>query len=299
VLPQPLPGTLAFAALAPIVPAYNENLSVASQDARYNLINLPGVIAESETVALSDGVDGSFVALKDYMNRTAGWDFLGRLSQVWWGLEQLVEPGQEYRNWHKTGRAFDIVQSYNQGNPPQIEVVQTQTGPDVQWRIYVRCAVQDGTLGEPLRYLPWDFGARTSGDVIAYDAGGRLKGSVPAGYYVDFTEAAQLFGWYPSPPDDTWRYNWPGVLYWQYEKRDGLDWWAAMLELYPEDYIREAFDTPTFAPTIPMTLVSDGTEQGEQATSETGTPSSRATPTKAASPTRTPSPARSPTRAPD
>lgn len=296
VLPQPLPGTLAFAALAPITPAYNEGLSIAEgSDAPYSLMGLTGVIAESEPV-LSDRVDGSFVALKDYVNRTAGWDFLGRLDQVWWGLNQLVEPGQQYRNWHKTGRAFDIIESYNQGTPPQIEVRQEQIGPEIYWRIYVRCAVQDGTLGEPLRYVPWDFGARTSGDVGAYDAGGRMKGSVPAGYYIDFTEAAKLFGWYPSPSDSTWRYNWPGVLYWQYEKREGLDWWNAMLELYPEANIREVFDTPTYAPTAPMTLIPLGTEPVQQVTPHTSVPSGRTpTPTKA-QPTKTP--LRTPTPSP-
>jgi TolB protein len=290
-LPQPLPGTLAFAALAPVTPAYSEMLlSIAEgSDAPYSLMLLPGVIAESEQQFLSDRVDSSFVALKDYMNRTAGWDFLGRLDQVWWGLKQLVEPGQQYRNWHKTGRAFDIIQDYNQGNPPQIEVIQEQIGPEVYWRIYVRCAVQDGTLGEPLRHAPWDFDARTSGDVVAYDAGGRTKGSVPAGYYVDFTEAAQLFGWYPSPSDGTWRYNWPGVLYWQYEKREDLDWWTAMLELYPEASIKEIFDTPTFAPTGPMTLIPLGTETVQQVTTSTSSPSPRtATSTKTVASTQTP-----------
>lgn len=296
VLPQPLPGTLAFAALAPVAPAYSEVLSIAEgSDAPYGLVMLPGVIAESEPPVLSDRVDGSFVVLKDYMNRAAGWDFLGRLDQVWWGLNQLVEPGQQYRNWHKAGRAFDIIQSYNQGNPPQIEVLQEQIGAEVYWRIYVRCAVQDGTLGEPLRYLPWDFDARFSGDVVAYDAGGRMKGSIPAGYYVDFTKAARLFGWYPSPSDSTWRYNWPGVLYWQYEKREGLDWWAAMLELYPEANIKQVFDTPTFAPTAPVTLIPLGTEPAQQVTTVTGTPSPRtATPTKVPL-TKTPPPTQTPT----
>lgn len=288
-LPQPLPGTLAFAALAPTSSAYSEPPPVAEGSNAPQLMSLPGVIAESDAV-LSVRVGGSFLALKDYTNRAAGWDFLGRLGHVWWALEQFVEPGQQYRNWHKTGRAFDIIQSYNEGNPPQIEVFQNQIGPEVYWRIYVRCAVQDGTLGEPLRYVPWDFSARFGGDVAAYDAGGRLKGSVPAGYYVDFTEAARLFGWYPSPSDSTWRYNWPGVLYWQYEKREGLDWWAAMLELYPEIEVKEIFDTPTFAPTAPVTLMPVGTEPSEQTTPLTSTPSPRtATPTKV-SPTKTPSP---------
>lgn len=283
-LSQPLQGSLAFAATAPIAPAYNETLSIASgQGASYTLMSLPGVIAASDPF-LSDQVDDSFIALKDYMNRAAGWDFLGRLDQVWWGLTQLVEPGQQYQNWHKAGRAFNIAQSYNQGNPPQIEVIQEQIGPEVYWRVFVRCAVQDGTLGEPLRQFPWDFGARFGGDVAAYDAGGRLKGSVPSGYYVDFTRAAHIFGWNPTASDSTWRYNWPGILYWQYEKRDGLDWWSAMLELYPEANLRQVFDTPTPGPTLMMTVVPVGT----QPSSTQAMPQEKPTPTATPVPSRTP-----------
>jgi hypothetical protein len=197
-------------------------------------------------------VDGSFVALKDYINRRAGWDFLSRLDQVWWALNRPPEPGQSVENWHKAGRAFDIVQSYNQGDIAQIELVPEQIGPEMYWRLYIRCAIQDGTLGEPLRYLPWDYAAAVSGDVQAYEAGGKLKAAIPAGYYVDFTEAAAIFGWERTPSDLSWRYNWPGVLYWQYQRTDSLDWWTAMLQLYPESTLRQIFSTPL--PTTPRAV---------------------------------------------
>lgn len=290
ILPHPLPGSLAFAATAPIISAYEESVSVAEgQEAPYRLMGLSGVIAESDPV-LSDRVDGSFIALKDYMNRAAGWDFLGRLAQVWWGLTQIAEPGQQDRNWHKTGRAFDIIQSYNNGTPPQIEVVQERIGAEVYWRIYVRCAVQDGTLGEPLRRLPWDFAARTSGNVAAYDAGGQVKGSVPSGYYVDFTRTAQLFGWYPVSSDSTWRYNWPGIMYWQYEKRDGLDWWSAMLELYPESGLRQVFDSPIIDLTEPVTpmLTPDQAEDAQSGEEAQSTKESTVSPPSSSTPTNPP-----------
>ena len=37
-------------------------------------------------------------------------------------------------------------------------------------------------LGEPLRGIPWDFEARTSGDVAAYEAGGKLRDAIPEGW---------------------------------------------------------------------------------------------------------------------
>ncbi len=253
----PLPaiprGTLAFAATAPLPSPFEEPLVIEPQQdgqAPYRLVDLRalGVIAESPF--LSDRVDGSFTALREYVDQIAGWDFLGQLDEVYWDLRRRTEPGQDYHSWHKAGRAFDVVQTYAQGSPAQIELIPYQVGPDTYWRLYVRCAIQDGTLGEPLRHAPWDFTARFSGDVDAYEAGGRFKDSVPSGYYIDFTQAAQLFGWMPVSSDSSWRYNWPGILYWQYEKRDGLDWWNAMREIYPEDTLREVFGSMDSSPML-------------------------------------------------
>jgi hypothetical protein len=249
------------------------------------LINLGGVSATSQSY-LSDQVDGSFTAMRDAINRSAGWDFLARLDQVWWPLDHLAEPGQPFQNWHKTGRAFDIVQSYNEGNPAQVEVVREKIGPDIYWRLYVRAAAQDGSLGAPIRQLPWDFGARTSGDTIAYQEGGRPKAAIPSGYYIDFTALAETYGWQRTPSNLSWRQNWPGVLYWQYEKRGTLDWWSAMLELYPEATLRQAFSTPTpGAPRPTLALPPTSTPAG------TGTPGrATATPRATQAPTRTTQP---------
>jgi len=287
-LPQPPQGSLAFAATSPIGAPYEEIIAAGqSPDVPFRLISLPGVIGQSQAV-LSDKVDSSFMALKEAINREAGWDFLGRLDEVWWSLDRPVEPGQAFQNWHKAGRAFDIIQTYNLGNPAQIEVVPEQDGPSTTWRLYVRAAVQDGSLGEPLHDVPWDFASRTGGDVSAYEHGGKLKPSIPAGYYVDFTRVASIYGWTPAPADSTWRYNWPGVLYWQYEKRDGLDWWSAMRELYSEVDLKKVFSTPTPAPVEEISLTSIPIV----------TPKPGATPTKAKTPTPRPTLAPSSTATP-
>jgi TolB protein len=250
----PPQGTLAFAATAPLPAPFAEPVTAPTdQNPFYLLRPLPGVVPTS--AVLSDRVDSSFMALRDLTNQAAGWDFLGRLDSVWWPLNRPLEPGQDLQSWHKAGRAFDIVQAYNQGSPAQVEIVQEQIGPDIYWRMYVRAALQDGTLGEPLHSMPWDFAARTSGDIAAYEAGGRLKDTVPSGYYIDFTRLALSYGWARTPAATTWRGNWPGVLYWQYEKRDGLDWWAAMLELYPQSSLEEQIFTPVPGPTQQPTIV--------------------------------------------
>ncbi len=257
-LPAVPRGTLAFAAIAPVQPAYTETLAVEPQpgtEAPYKLVDLQALGVIAPAPYLSDRVDGSFSALRQYMDQAAGWDFLGQLDNVWWDLTRRPEPGQAFRNWHKAGRAFDIVQDYAQRSPAQIELIPEQVGPDTTWRLYVRCAIQDGSLGEPLRQVPWDFSARYTSDVDAYQNGGKPKDSIPSGYYVDFTEAAAIFGWFPVPSATSWRSNWSSILYWQYEKRDGLDWWTAMLELYTENALTDVFGSPaTPVPAIGLTV---------------------------------------------
>lgn len=246
-LPTELPPSLASLPPLPTDPLVVEELSApAAQAEPRNLVELGASGIISDSPYLNDQVDGSFRALREHVRAAAGWDFLARLDSVFWeDLTRPSEPGQEYRNWHKAGRAFDIFQDYNLADPAQIELVPEQIGPDLYWRLHVRCAVQDGSQGEPLRRHPWDFAARLGEDVEAYENGGRLKPSIPSGYYVDFTELAALYGWRRLPSDPSWRYNWPGILYWQYEKRDGLDWWSAMLELYSQGTLEAAFAGPT------------------------------------------------------
>ncbi len=240
--PVSMQGEIAQAAGDPLKPAFEEALVSEPQpgeDVPYRLVTL-NVVAPSPY--LSDRVDGSFTALRENVTRLSGWDFLGSLDGVLWDIDRNPEPGEESRNWHKAGRAFDIVQAYNLSDPPMIELVPEQTGAELTWRLYLRCAAQDGSQGEPLRRIPWDFAARTGTDVTAYENGGRYKDSIPAGYYIDFTALASYYGWHPAPADSSWRYNWPGVLFWQYENRGDLDWWSAMRELYTEDVLEDAFD---------------------------------------------------------
>ncbi len=248
-LPTPLGGTLAAAANTPVSAAFEESLVAPAGDgeAPYRLVNLQPLGVTADQPYLSDRVDASFSALRAHTNQLAGWDFLGRLDSMLWDLNAPPDPGQPAANWHKAGRAFDILQSYSLQSPAQIELVPEQKGAELYWHLYIRCAVQDGSLGEPLTQHPWDFASRTSGDVATYENGGRLKETIPSGYYVDFTELAARYGWEPLPADVSWRANWSGILFWQYEKRDGLTWRSAMLELYPASAL-DAASAPAVIP---------------------------------------------------
>jgi len=256
-MPSPQRGsTLSVAMAEPPLPLYQERLPTALEGTQLvKPINIEGITAEAPY--LTDHVDDSFVTLKNNVERLAGWDFLGRLDSMWWPLPRPANPGQDFRNWHKAGRAFDIVQAYNTGEVPQIELILVDHLNATHWELYVRTAIQDGTQGEPLTSRPWDFASRTSGDVEAYENGGRVRQSIPSGYYINFTELARVYGWTPASADRTWRSNWSGVLYWQYEKQDGLDWWTAMEQLYERPDLEAAFFTPTPQPTRTPTATSD------------------------------------------
>ncbi len=253
-------GRLAVAMSDPILPVYEENLPTALEASRLvKPITIPDV--NTSAPYLSDHVDDSFYALRASILRDAGWDFLASLDGVWWPIDRRADPGQEFRNWHKAGRAIDIVQSYNTGTTPQIELVRVDTRDGVQWDIYVRASAQDGTFGEPLTALPWDFSTRASGSVDAYEQGGGQYDEIPSGYYVNFTEIAKVYGWHPVTSHQSWRSNWAGVLYWQYEKQDGLTWYAAMQQLYEDYELEQTFPVPTAQPlNIPSTSPAIGQE---------------------------------------
>ncbi len=191
---------------------------------------------------LSDRVDQSFTSLRARLIADAGWDVLGRLDNMFESLNAGALPGQSNQTWNKAGRAFDLSYRDAIGLDPQIEVVREDIGTETFWRIYVRTAAQDGTQGEPLRDVPWDFRARSGDDPRYFDQGGKLRDEIPAGYYVDFTAVAADYGWTRVSSGPNWRTYFPDILFWHYENHQGLNWEDAMRELYLEDELAGLFD---------------------------------------------------------
>lgn len=215
-------------------PLFIEQEELRQQDPPYRLNPITGV--QVEDPLLSDRVNDSFNALRQGVLTQAGWDFLGRLDNAFWRIDRPPQPGEERRNWHMTGRAFSITRSGIIGFPPPLEVVREDIGVETLWRVYLRVAedAQSGELGEPLRHMPWDFASRTSGDIEAYNQGGRLKREFPQGYYIDLTLLAADYGWDRYPAGRDWRANANSINYWMFIKTDGLTWFQAMRELYTE-----------------------------------------------------------------
>jgi TolB protein len=181
---------------------------------------------------LSDQVAQSFLALQERIMAEAGWDLLGRLDGMFEAIDSRPLPGLTSRSWNKAGRAFDLYYREALAFEPRMEVVRQELPTGTYWRLYVRADIQDGSLGEPLRDLPWDFQARYGGEPKYYDEGGRLKESIPAGYYIDFTTVAADHGWSWVPSGESWRTYFPAIRFWHYENRQGLTWEEAMLQLY-------------------------------------------------------------------
>jgi TolB protein len=247
----PLPSALVNSGgLGPAItePLYIEQESPTGGDPPYKLNNLVSVRADP--AVLSDRVNDSFNALRETTLQRTGVDFLGQLQDAFWAITRPAESGVERRNWHMTGRQFAFMRSSIQGFPPPVEIVREDLGVNVWWRAYVRVAedAQDGQLGEPLRRMPWDFLSRSQGDVEAYDQGGRLRSEVPSGYYVDFTQLAADYGWERVPAGSDWRANILSANYWAYRKTGGLDWYAAMREIYTVGEMGGFAPTATPAP---------------------------------------------------
>lgn len=234
-------------------PLFVEQSRPPSGDPPYGLGPLVNISQASQPV-LSERVNDSFNALRIRANDVIGVDFLGDITDALWTLEHRREVDEPVRNWHYTGRSFSI--NRNQvGFPPPFEVVREDSDLATYWRIYVRVAedAQNGSLGEPLRRMPWDFAAAREGDVDAYNQGGRLRGQMPAGYYVDLTELAYDYGWTRDAAASNWRNSFNARNYWVFQKREGLAWYDAMRELYAESQLGGFVPTPTPAPIPTLT----------------------------------------------
>lgn len=218
----------------------------------YGLALLNGVTAPLPR--LSSRVNESFEALRVAVLDRAGYDFLGTLEDAFWPQGRPPEAGEPQDNWHYTGRAIAIPRDLIYLPPPTpIEIVREDIEVNTYWRVYIRVPeeAQTGAYGEPLRDLPWDFTARSSGSAEDYERGGRLKDLPPAGYYVDLTEIAADYGWDRVPAQRTWQHNFGAIQFWELRKDDGLSWRDAMLELYTPEELNTFLTAPTGVPAPP------------------------------------------------
>jgi TolB protein len=209
----------------------------ADPELRSGLERLAGV--DTPGPRLNAALVDDFETLRAELRADLGVDFLARLSDAW---RSLGATESSFFSWHKTGRAFDIAQEYRSldGGTGMV-IVAEPIGGRPFWRIYLRAGKQDGSVGAPLREAGWDFYARHSGDPVAERAGGQRRTRIPAGYYVDFTAMAAAHGFQRIPAltsrGSDWRDTWSSIEFWHFERRDGLSWYAAARQAYPDEVL--------------------------------------------------------------
>jgi TolB protein len=254
---------------------------------RQIVVPLPSV--QAPYPQLQDLAEDSFSALRQRVVSDSGWDALASLENAFVPLTTALDPGLG-EDWLYTGRAFAL--NSLMINAGWMAVVREDIGSQTYWRLYIRAQKQDGSKGEPIENPPWDLNARYNLDPVIYEAGGKY-GDVPTGYWVDFTSLAQAYGWERLPALPNWRNYYAGARFTEFALTSGLDWYSAMLQLYPPDalYTATAVLPPTLTPTI--TPVPSRTPAPTNTPHNTFTPSATSTSTPAtntATATSTPKP---------
>jgi len=209
----------------------------------YRLVPLPNVKdddADENEAFLSDRVNESFNALRQRVIEEAGWDYLANLGTSQLPMTYTPHSGHSRMSWYVCGRAIGLDQEPYEENRSQIELVREDMGNVTYWRVFIRAAEQDGSMGEPLREAVWNLNARQQDGRARVD-GGELEERIPSGYYVDFTTLAGDYGWQRMPSLWRWRYFWPDIRWWRFRKTDGLTWWECMLEVFKPKDIEAAF----------------------------------------------------------
>lgn len=278
----PLPGTLQDAAAqtpaALVQGVITPEAGVPAQ--RWYVVPLQDVDAPYPQIhALASQ---PFTALRQRVIKDAGWDALASLENAYVPLTTALDPGLQ-QDWLYTGRAFAV--NSLMVNAGWMTVAREDAATQTYWRIYLRTQNQDGSQGEPIEGAPWDLNARYALDPSKYEAGGD-NAPVPSGYWIDLTSLAAAYGWSRLPALPNWRNYYSGARFTEFAFTGGLDWYSAMLQLYPSD----ALLTPT--PLLPPTATP----------SRTPIPTSTPVPTRTSGPSptasNTPPPSATPTPRP-
>jgi TolB protein len=281
-LPQPPPAAFQQAARAASTPLWRSSTqSVEKVPGDRGRLN-PLSDVEAPYAALLENVDDSFVALRESLSDQIGWDFLATLENSFIPLTTPAMPSMD-GTWLYTGRGIAV--NTVPINAGWMAVVREDFGSQTFWRIYLRTRIQDGSMGQPMTLPTWDFSARYNGDPRGYEQGGLEVTNPPTGYWVDYTALAEAYGWERMPAKSNWNNFYPATRLNEYAFTEGLEWQAALLEIYPPEML--ITPTPVASPTITPTPTVTSTP--------TRWPTRTPRPTSTPWPTRTPTVTRTPT----
>jgi hypothetical protein len=138
----------------------------------------------------------SFNRLRKAVINGAGFDFLARIGDMLRvGDAKPAKPGAVFNSRHKKGEAFD----YNQEDS-RVLLVREYGEKGLQWRTYLLCQSQDGSLG-------------TKAKLYTDNAG------LVSAYVFDFTHAAEQFGWERIYAQQGWSKGPTKKEFWHYQFR--------------------------------------------------------------------------------
>lgn len=138
----------------------------------------------------------SFNQLRSAVINGAGFDFLAKLGDMLrTSGAKAAKPGVAFYSRHKKGEAFD----YNQEDSRML-LVREYGEKGLQWRTYLLCERQDGSLG-------------TKATLHTDNAG------VVSAYVFDFTSTAERFGWERIFAQHGWGKDATKKEFWHYQFR--------------------------------------------------------------------------------
>ena len=153
-----------------------------------------------------------FRALRQKVKAEAGFDFLSKCADMMRSKSfRSSKPGVAVKSRHQCGDAFD----YNIESPSTI-VVQEDAGGHTQFRTYLKCASQDGSMG-------------------VFQTVTDYRGNKVKAHLYDFTEAAGSLGWHRIPAHKGWTKtgkSFSKMEYWHYQNTEGKSWEDAIKFLY-------------------------------------------------------------------
>jgi TolB protein len=241
---------LTTVALAAFKSRPQAQLSPVDSLSRLELRRLDDVQApDSRLIA---GADEAFRAWRSAVSQRSGFDFLGRVSDMF-RSPAYYSHRLGYLSWHKTGRAVDLLFDWRSANGEKaLYVVREDLAGEVYWRLFLKCATQDGSLGEPLTQAPWHFWwYPDSSKEPETDANGGRPLPIPPGYFADVTALAERYGWSRIASyhldDFDWKRDSTATEYWHYQLTDSLTWYQAMSLIYPQELLEELFSRPVAA----------------------------------------------------
>lgn len=202
-----------------------------SENGRLSMVELKSV--KIDNPFLSDMADECYSALRNKVEKIVGWDVLGNLNRAALPITASPDPGIP-QNWLYTGRAVAL--SLAPFNSNWMAVSREDFEGQTYWYLWAKCVQQDGRCGIILTTPVWEFSSRASGDLQAFEDGGKLI-PPPSGYWIDLTDIARQYGWYQLASLSNWRTYYPGIQFNLLAFTEGKSWEQAMRELYPEEAI--------------------------------------------------------------